>query len=846
MAVDIHWFLPAPTSGTFSQRWPYGPGTPFHPDLGIEIDGTYRTQPAIAPVKGTLLVLPDPTLNKTCSVLLLPHEDVTKALVADGIGEVVFYLRTLDLDDLVKRFKASVIAKLPRGVTEAKQLANLQAGKLPLLVESGHDIALVAPETPGQAKGLVQFEVIFAPRRGSYVGIARAIVYAKRLIDPANRYRRFDPMSFYYRVKRGSGQTRIATSHATHPFWTNSTLTLRGLIELRNEYDRPFATSINVTVKPAASTSVTLQDANWAHHEVAAPKTTGIVDIDLEKPSWRLSRLPTSKTSLTKHTNQSEVPFHFVVQSIYMTPSPNVDSWFIPNDPPLTFFTESNKVQPLVDGIAAFKAMVSYLQRVRQTEQIAWLAGWWGEHDFELIEKDASTTLIEMAKAMDAAHAEFRVILWDQAIRKINKKTITAVNALPNKHALGILDNQTRPFGSHHQKFLVVFLSGKDCVAFCGGIDVNPNRIDDPRHALKWAYHDTHAQLEGPVVQDFMRLYAERWNDHKDVIQDPSKQIKSTNVVIDDTDNDCFVQVTRTMPKGTHNSVSQGIQGSFKAVRRAVQRAQHYIYIEDQYLVPYWGHVPFDPTMDFPGNPGFLQDLLDALKRIKFLLIVIPHHMLTPQMLYRRHEFLESLSQAAGKDAAKIHVYYLKRKKPSKIPPDVANETEMEENEMMSQGDISNTKQAQARDDFAEIMGGSGASGGRGHSDEIYVHTKVWIIDDVYVKCGSMNVNRRGFTFDSEADFHAIDGAVTRGKRQVALAFKQALFSEHTRLTTDEVPDDPADVIAWWLNRATASGRVGKYDWSKHAGPSGGGAIDIILRFNLDLEWQNVIDPDGR
>lgn len=844
MAINVHWFLPVST-GSFNQRWPYGPGTTFHPDLGIEIDGTFRTQPAVAPVAGQLIVLPDPSLNKTCSVLLIPLAEVNKAFVADGIGELVFYIRTLDLDDLVKRYKADATKKLPRGVTKDKQIENLKAGKVPLLVDSGDDIALVAPETPGQNKGLVQFEAIFAPRRGSYIGILRAIAYAKRLTDPANRYRRLDPMAFYYRVKGGSGKTRIAPAHATHPFWTSTTFTLRGLIELRNEYDRPFATTIVVTVKPSAAKSVTLQDANWAHHEVAAPGTTGTVEIDLEKPAWRLSRLPTSKTSLTTHTNVVEVPFHYAVQSIYMTPSPNADSWFIPNDAPLSFFTESNKVQPLVDGIAAFKAMVPFLQRVRRPEQVAWLAGWWGSHDFELIEKDSTTTLIEMAKAIDAARAEFRVILWDQTLQRKNKKTVTQVNALPNKKAFGILDNQTKLFGSHHQKFLVVFINAKDAVAFCGGVDINPNRIDDPSHSLKWAYHDTHAQLEGPVVQEFMQLYAERWNDHKDVIQDPSKKITSANATVNDTDFDVFVQVTRTMPRGTHNSVLQGIQGSFKAVRRAVQRAQHYIYIEDQYLVPYWGHVPFDPKVDFPGNPGIVQDLLDALKRIKFLLIVIPRHMLTPQMLYRRHEFLESLSRAAGQDAAKIHVYYLKRKKPSKEPPDVANETEMEENEMMTQGDVKATKQAQAGDDFAEIMGGSGASGGRGHSDEIYVHTKAWIVDDVYVKCGSMNINRRGFTFDSEADFHAIDGAVTRGKRNVALAFKQALFSEHTRLTVDEVPDDPADMIAWWLDRAVSSGRVGKYDWSKHEGPGATGPGGF-LRAQLDIEWQNVIDPDGR
>jgi len=384
---------------------------------------------------------------------------------------------------------------------------------------------------------------------------------------------------------------------------------------------------------------------------------------------------------------------------------------------------------------------------------------------------------------------------------------------------------------------MVVYLKPEDCVAFCGGIDINPNRIDNPDHSLKWAYHDTHAELHGPCIKDFMRLFIERWNDHNDVIANPGRALPSPpGWVINDTAGDCFVQVTRTMPKGTHRSVNQGIQGSFKAVQRAVQRAQHFIYIEEQYLVPYYGHIPFDPTIDFPGNPGIMQDLLDALKRIKFLLIVIPNFMLTPQMLYRRRTFLEALARAAGSDASKINVYFLKRKKPGKEPAEVANETELAEADMMSQGDISATKAAQK--DF-EAMGGSGASGGRGRSDEIYCHTKVWLVDDVYVKCGSMNVNRRGFTYDSEADFHAIDGAVTRGKRRAALEFRRALFSEHTRLTPDEVPDDPQDIINWWLDRAKSSGRVGKYDWNKYK-------IFPLDKFEWDIEWRNVIDPDGR
>ncbi len=381
---------------------------------------------------------------------------------------------------------------------------------------------------------------------------------------------------------------------------------------------------------------------------------------------------------------------------------------------------------------------------------------------------------------------------------------------------------------------MVTYLHPDDAAAFCGGIDLNPNRIDNGNHAFKWAYHDVHAQLQGPVVKEFMKLFVERWNDHAEVIADPSKQVHA-GWVVNDTVDDCFVQVTRTVPRGTHRSEPSGVQGTFHAIRRAVQRAKQYIYIEEQYLMPYWGHVPLDPTMDL----GIVQDLVDALKRIKCLIIVIPNHLLTPQCYYRRHEFLESLKQAAGAHASKIHVHYLKRKKPrGKKPTAIANDTEIAEHEMTSQG---LKEPDHSKGEYHRITGGSGASGGRGYSKEIYVHSKLWIIDDVYVKCGSMNINRRGFTYDTEADFHAVDGAVTRGKRRAALAFRRALFAEHGRTSVDDVPDDVEDMLAWWLDRAARAGRVGNYDWTKDKGPS-----DAFMRVWLDQEFQKIIDPDGR
>jgi phosphatidylserine/phosphatidylglycerophosphate/cardiolipin synthase-like enzyme len=842
MSVDVYWFVPIIGSSSFRESWPYGPGPTFHPDLAIDIDADVRrSQPVVAPVTGSLVILPDATL-KTCSVFLMPAPDVTKALVHDGIGELAFFIRTLDLLDLVQRFKASVTAKLPSKVTAAQQVQNLTEGKLTIEVNSGDAIALLAPISSSNDHGLAQFEVLFAPRRGAYVGQARAVAYAKRLIDPQYQYRRMDPMAFYFKVRRGVAfQTGIAAAHANHPFWS-APLTKRGLIEVREERDRPRAIDVQLDTNGTSSTINLTQDG-WAHFEAVQNGSAGLFDLGLQKPSWRFTHLPSYGQSSSAVTNQDEVPFHWAVQSIYMDSNANPASWFVPNTAPLSFFSEKNTVEPLVDGTAAYAEMVSWLKRVSGPEQFVWLTGWWCSSRFAMIPGDPTTEFRELAKSVVGAGARLRVILWNQTppglgwiANKDAAEDINAIAAIGNADAWAIRDSQTRAVGSHHQKFMVIYLDPANAVTFCGGIDINPNRLDTPRHDdPKHAYHDVHAKLTGPTVQDFIRLFGERWNDHNDIIADPSKQVTELNRGVGTTSGDCFVQVTRTMPAGTHRSIIGGTQGTYKAVRNAVQRATRYIYIEDQYLVPYWGHVPFDSSQDL----GIVQDLINALQRIQFLIIVIPNHMLTPQMRYRRHEFLEALSQAAGSNASKIHVHYLKRKKPPK-PKDAASladdPEEIAEKDMNTQGFV---VPADAPKEFMDALGGPGASGGWPYLDEIYVHTKIWLVDDVYVKCGSMNVNRRGFTYDSEADFHAVDGALMRGKRRTALAFRNALFAEHTGKSPDDVPDDVDDLLPWWLDRAGQSGRIGSYDWRPDAGPDG------LWRIKLDATWRNITDPDG-
>jgi phosphatidylserine/phosphatidylglycerophosphate/cardiolipin synthase-like enzyme len=341
------------------------------------------------------------------------------------------------------------------------------------------------------------------------------------------------------------------------------------------------------------------------------------------------------------------------------------------------------------------------------------------------------------------------------------------------------------------------------------------------------------------VVHEFMKLYLERWNRHYlvklHVVPDlpPPPQVNAVS------DGSCFVQVTRTMPADA--VILTGIQDSVEAVKCAVGRARRYIYIEDQYLWPYWGHgdVPYDSSLD---PSGMVQALSDALDRpgFEYLLILIPGHVSVGQGRYRRREFLDTLKRKVKpENASKIHVYYL-RTRAAKSAAIAAKAVLIDEDEadvIIADAKLPDDLPEEVKQSIVDMQ----PSGGDHHAGEIYVHTKVWIVDDVYVKCGSMNCNVRGFTYDSEADFHAVDGAVTRGKRRLALDLRKSLWAEHGRAEREDVPDDIVDALAWWQGRVTPTSRLAPYDTS-------GDKLKLPPQIPLaafDFDWRTILDPDG-
>jgi phosphatidylserine/phosphatidylglycerophosphate/cardiolipin synthase-like enzyme len=66
---------------------------------------------------------------------------------------------------------------------------------------------------------------------------------------------------------------------------------------------------------------------------------------------------------------------------------------------------------------------------------------------------------------------------------------------------------------------------------------------------------------------------------------------------------------------------------------------------------------------------------------------------------------------------------------------------------------------------------------------DIFVHSKLLMVDDLFVAIGSANWNRRGFYHDGEANVFAIPDRLRASRENPALQLRTALWAEHLGLT---------------------------------------------------------------
>jgi phosphatidylserine/phosphatidylglycerophosphate/cardiolipin synthase-like enzyme len=507
----------------------------------------------------------------------------------------------------------------------------------------------------------------------------------------------------------------------------------------------------------------------------------------------------------------------------------NADSNLQAEDAGQQSWSLGNHVRPLVHGATYFRRLHDELSALRAGDRL-YFTDWRGDPDERLLPEGPSIGDLLCRLARDGV--EVRGLLWR------SHSDHFSFSAQENQH-LGqeineaggeaLLDQRVRWFGAHHQKLFVVRHRGNPerDVAFVGGIDLCHGRRDDDEHGgdpqpvpmdrrygPRPPWHDAALELRGPVVADLLTCFTERWDDphpldrrtpYRMLVQRAARMPRHPKPLPErfpppPPAGPHAVQVLRTYghKRPGYPFAPRGERSVARAYGKAFSLARSLIYVEDQYL---WSEEA-------------ASGLAEALARRPelSLIAVVPRfpdedgRLSGPPNRIGQLRAMRLLHEAAPD---RVGVF-----------------------------DLENTA-----------------------GTPIYVHAKVCVIDDVWLACGSDNVNRRSWTNDSELTCAVIDatpdvrppaGDGPDGPRALARSLRLRLWAEHLGLSADDPRLlDPAAALPLWracadaLDAWEAGGRKGPRPpgHARHHRPDPVGRLQRLWAAPL---YATVFDPDGR
>ena len=374
---------------------------------------------------------------------------------------------------------------------------------------------------------------------------------------------------------------------------------------------------------------------------------------------------------------------------------PSTGGWAA-GEPPMR---PGNAVDILIDGAQALPTIAEELRLARSHVH---LAGWYFSPDFAL-KRDGEAVVLRNLLAELAERLDVRVLVWAGAplplfrpsrgeVRKMRERLVkyTKVECA--------LDAKERPMHCHHEKTIVI----DDRVALVGGIDLTSESGDrydadhhPPRANVGW--HDACARIEGPAVNDVAEHFRMRWHEVTGEALAPVRPSAASG--------DLDVQIVRTVPEKIYTATPRGDFRILESYVRALQAAERFIYIENQFL---WS----------PEIEAVLRDKILNPPRPDFRLLLLL---------------------------------------PSK-PNSGADDTRGVLGDLIEADD-------DAADDAGRLLACTLFARSRNLTDPIYIHAKIAIIDDNWLTLGSANLNEHSLFNDTEMNIVTRDPDLARNTR---------------------------------------------------------------------------------
>lgn len=399
----------------------------------------------------------------------------------------------------------------------------------------------------------------------------------------------------------------------------------------------------------------------------------------------------------------------------------------------------------------AFAAMFLDMEAASGNDDWIWIAGWGLSIDMPLVagtgsKEQAMATSLErtLTRAVYQRGVHVRVLLWasmyqtDEMVQARDwlnalappPALSAAMNSEPRGSCLCVFDDRLPHHSSaHHQKMVIVKRQDR-LVAYVGGLDITRDRWDTINHdqsvlrrersvfAEFEGWIDACSRLEGPAAQDVAATFSARWNSTKRPCVDLNdKVLKFQNPP----------NVRKVVP--ITSAKAPPPSPSNKDTDEDSSRTCHV-----QIVRTFSPHLPgMYPEFAPIGELSLLHSRVKAIRNAKnFIYIEDQYFFFMPQLMDALLEVLPHLLRV---------IVVVQR-------PNVTTESTVAGYEKLL-FQMANPLLRQFPTKFRiyttrEKLG-------------LYIHAKVFIVDDVFVSIGSSNWNRRSMTSDSEIAANFVD-----------------------------------------------------------------------------------------
>lgn len=499
------------------------------------------------------------------------------------------------------------------------------------------------------------------------------------------------------------------------------------------------------------------------------------------------------------------------------------DRWFVKTTVPASFFppvqrypgstlsdfTDGNHVTLLIDGKDYMKEWYDGITAMLgNANSELYHAGWRLEPVKPLgLTHVGSKDAFDLLNDAQNRNVQVRIALSRHAFGTFSVlNRYAAVWLIAHGVRSACLDNRYPWAGSNHHKAVCFKNPPNAAKAILGSIDISKTRWDEDTHLPKnrdrpaAATHDTGVRLEGPAVADVELSFSERWNDSTrtfglepiDVPQPLITTPPSTSAAVGTHSVQPLHTYGRTYRAYGYSWSPTGEFTLWASYLNALKQARTYIYIEDQYFLPF--DYPPRCLTGVGQESDIVWQLGEALKRGVNVAVLVP--LRGEDSIYGLQKHLRDLGIAYLRGVA-----------------------------------------AQAPGKFiaASLHVGSGTP----LETSVVVHSKLLVCDDEFVLIGSANVCQRAMTHDGELSVGIVDSAETFARdtrtriwgehlmrAPATLADPNAAFADfmdaakHNRARLREYAPVPAAVPPYGERGYRAAMRQGV---DPYAGPPGGG-----------------------